>query len=103
MLNVYPVSSLYGSLLWGRKFAVQLRDRIVMDKAEHVIVDFQGVTMVSRAYTDEFLNVVDLFKKRGVTVESKNLAPEVKKMFQFVQHRRSEIRSQKPKPPTSEC
>lgn len=69
-----------------------LRDIFSQKRIPKIIeLDFSQVKFVSRSFIDEFLNIVEEAKRRGVTVKAHNLAPIFKKLKKIVERKKSQI------------
>ncbi|GEM_PF-1825590 len=56
-----------------------------------VYIDFKAVKFISRSFADEFINSKERLKNSGVSLKTKNTAPNVKKMIALVRHTRKNI------------
>lgn len=52
--------------------------RIKQDNTRSIVVDFSSVDFFSRSFLDEFLNGLNKFKQKGVTIQLKNIKPPLK-------------------------
>lgn len=87
--KVYPLNTQFGSLVWGRNMAVALRDQVIADKCRTVVIDFAGVSMVTRAFADELIKVKRFLEEKGNAVSFVNMSNDVSPMFELVQAGRS--------------
>jgi anti-anti-sigma regulatory factor len=60
-------------------------------KTSLVYVDFKAVKFISRGFADEFINVTERLKNAGISLKTKNTAPNLKQMMALVRHTRKNI------------
>jgi anti-anti-sigma regulatory factor len=82
--KIYPLKGRFGTFLWGRHLAIALRDEILKDMPKQAVLDFEGVTFVTRAFADELMKVERLLASKGVQVLKQHPDPEVTAMFEHV-------------------
>ena len=72
----YHLHDRFGSLLWGRAMAVALRDTMLHDRPSEAVLDFTGVTMVTRAFMDELRKIEVLLQENTIALRILQPAPE---------------------------
>ncbi len=78
---------------FDRSQAQEVGEAIRQINSSKIIVDFFGVDFISRAFADEWLNVLGKVTSKK-TVTTRNLKPDVKKMIQIVRKKRRKINKQ---------
>ncbi len=80
-------------IYWDRGQAQKLGKEIGRIKSNKVTIDFSEVVFVSRAFADEWLNMLEQIPpKKNVVL--RHIKPDGKKMIQIVKKKKSEIRKQ---------
>jgi anti-anti-sigma regulatory factor len=80
-------------ILYDRSQAQELGKAISKSDSSKIIIDFSGVDFISRAFADEWLNVLEKVKQKK-TVIIRHIKQNPKKMIQVVRKKRREINKQ---------
>ena len=59
-----------------------------------ILIDFSEVHFVSRAFADEFLNVIEEIKAEGKKINFIKMYPDVRKMLKLVKNGRKKIKKE---------
>jgi len=84
---------------YDRGQAQELGKLIRRNKSGKVVIDFSNVVFISRAFAEEWLNVLDKVSLEK-TVVVRNLKTDPRKMIQLVRKKRREIHTQVPYKPS---
>lgn len=71
-----------------------IRKQVKNDKIKILDLDFSGVRFFSRSFIDEFLNILEDFKKNKLTVKIVNLKPKLEKFLWQIKKRKEKIRKE---------
>lgn len=66
--------------------AVELRDAILKGTPGKIVIDFQGVTLMNHAFTDELLKMKRLLERKDFSITFKNVEPSVALMINHLFH-----------------
>ncbi|MGC8981858.1 MAG: hypothetical protein ACP5JU_02845 [Minisyncoccia bacterium] len=81
---IVKIREICGKQILIRQQIVKLRDCILNLKEKDLILDFDGVKLVTRASADEFLKVLEYLKSKNYQIKITNLENEPKKIIEIV-------------------
>lgn len=79
-------------LLAFRGDAIKIKKESDKSSSDIIIIDFSEVHFISRAFTDEFLNISEKLQKNGIRIQLCNIKPNLKKLLQTVKSTRKRIK-----------
>ena len=71
-----------------------IQKKIKKEKIRILYLDFSEVSFFSRSFTDEFLNMIEDFRKKKLIIKIVNLKPKLEKFLWQVKKRKKEIRKE---------
>lgn len=75
-----------------------VQKKIKKEKVKTLYLDFSEVNFLSRSFIDEFLNMIEDFKKKKLIIKIVNLKPQLEKFLRQVKKRKEKIRKEINKP-----
>lgn len=91
--NIIYISEFVGANLNSRLAVRNMRDDIIKENIEYVIIDFSNVVFASRSFMDEFYNVMIL--NNNFSVEVINLPPEINSLLTIIKSNQHTSRTYK--------
>jgi len=71
-----------------------VQKKIKKEKIKTLYLDFSGVNFLSRSFMDEFLNILDDFKKKKLIIKIVNLKPQLEKFLWQIKKKKEKIRKE---------
>lgn len=71
-----------------------IRKQVKNEKIKILALDFSEVRFFSRSFIDEFLNILEDFKKNKLKIKIVNLAPKLEKFLWQIKKRKEKIRKE---------
>lgn len=76
-----------------REDAINIKSKSLKNSSD-IYIDFSDVYFISRAFTDELLNVIEEIKKEGKKIHLLKMNSNLKKMIQLVKNGRKKIKKE---------
>lgn len=76
-----------------REDAINIKSESLKNSSD-IYIDFSDVYFISRAFTDELLNVIEEIKKEGKKIHLLKMNSNLKKMIQLVKNGRKKIKKE---------
>ncbi len=89
MKQIIKLNTTYSADLYIRSRAPELRS-CINENAKEVILDFEGISFMSRSFTDELCNIID--DNKDIIFEYVNLSHDIEAMITKVTESRSQER-----------
>lgn len=68
--------------------------KLIQNKLDKIIIDFAQVDFISRSFIDEWLNVIEELKNKGLNVKIINLKIELTKFIEKIRETKKRIRQE---------
>ncbi|GBD34514.1 hypothetical protein HRbin35_00239 [bacterium HR35] len=78
---IIKVSKILGQQIFLRAEIIKLRDEILKLNDKEIILDFEGVSFLTRAAADELKKVINFLESKNYKIEIINLSGEPHKCF----------------------